>query len=322
MQRMSPELRFHPPMECKPTEQVPTGEQWQYELKLDGYRTQAIKQRGEARLFSRNGKPFDERFPDIAEAILALRVKECVLDGEVVALDEQGRHSFSLLQNTRSKRAQLSFYIFDLLFLNGKDLTKLPLSQRRAALESLALPKLSRIQCSPVFQGEPAQIMQKIREFGFEGIVAKRLDSFYVHGEAPGTWLKHKTQQSADFVIGGYIPGTQGLDELLVGRVEGERLLFVESVKNGFVPATRATVFAAISDETTEECPFSNLPEKKGTHGVDREKMKKVRWVRPSVLVEIAFNEMTTAGHLRHSKFVRLREEHDTRRRAKGKRRT
>src|ERR1051325_2907961 len=146
MQRMSPTLQFRRPMECKETAKVPAGEQWQYELKLDGYRAEAIKQRGEVRLFSRNGKSFDELFPEIADAVLALRVKECVLDGEIVALDEQGRHSFSLLQNIRSRQTPLNFYVFDVLFLEGKDMMKMPLARRRTALESLPFPKTSKVQ--------------------------------------------------------------------------------------------------------------------------------------------------------------------------------
>jgi DNA ligase D-like protein (predicted ligase) len=320
MQRMSPTLRFRPPMECKTAARVPAGELWQYELKLDGYRAQAIKQRGEVRLFSRNGKGFNELFQEVAEAVLALRVKECVLDGEIVALDEQGRHSFSLLQNIRSRQAPLNFYVFDVLFLDGKDMMKMPLARRRAALESLPIPKTSKVQLSPIFHGDPEHIMEKVREFGFEGVVAKRTDSLYVPGEAPGTWLKHKTQQSADFVVGGYIPGAYGLDELVVGTMDGNQLLFVDSVKNGFVPATRSNVFAAITKAATYECPFFNLPEKKGAHRMDREKMKEVRWVEPSVIVEVAFNEVTSNGHLRHSKFVRLREQHDARPKVKRRR--
>ena len=313
MQRMSPVLRFHEPMECRHTHHVPAGEDWQYELKLDGYRTQAIKQRGEVHLYSRNGKSFDELFPEIAEAVLKLKVKECILDGEVVALDEQGHHSFSLLQNIRSKKAPLNFYIFDVLWLDGEDVIRNPLSLRRGLLERMGVPAGSKVQLSPIFHGQPKHIMEKIREFGFEGVVAKQLDSIYESGVASGAWLKHKTQNSDEFVIGGYIPGAHGLNEIVVGRRESKQLVFVESVKNGFVPATRAKVHAAIENSVIEGCPFSNLPEKKGAHRMDREKMKKVRWVKPKQIVEIAFNETTSGGHLRHAKFLRLRDKIDLR---------
>jgi bifunctional non-homologous end joining protein LigD len=300
-------------MECRTVEHVPAGENWQYELKLDGYRCQGIKQRGEVHLYSRNGKSFDELYPEIVDAVLALRVKECILDGEIVALDEQGHHSFALLQNVRSTKAPLNFYVFDVPWLDGEDVMKRSLRLRRAMLETMAIPSSSKVKLSPTFQGDPEHIMEKIREFGFEGIVAKRLDSFYEPGEASGVWLKRKTQRSADFIIGGYIPGSHGLDEIVVGREEGDRMLYVESVKNGFVPATRSEVRAAIENMVIEECPFSNLPEKKGAHRMDREKMKKVRWVKSKQIVEIAFNEMTSSGHLRHAKFLRLLEKDDLR---------
>jgi len=302
-------------MECKHAAILPGGGEWQYELKLDGYRVQAIKNNREVRLFSRNGKPFEERFHEVADAVRALRAEEFILDGELVAVDELGRHSFASLQKVGKRRSAFRFYAFDLLALDGKDLTKLPLARRRNLLEAkVPMPATSLVQLGPVFLGDPGHILAKIREFGFEGAVAKRLDSIYVPGEAPGTWLKHKTQQSEDFLVGGFIATAQAVDEILVGRRDGDRLIFVENVSAGFVPATRRKTFAVLAPLVASACPFSNLPEKTGPRRTDREKMAGVRWVRPVMLAEIAFNEMTSSGHLRHAKFLRLREEGDVRR--------
>jgi bifunctional non-homologous end joining protein LigD len=146
--------------------------------------------------------------------------------------------------------------------------------------------------------------------------VAKKSDSIYQPGEAPGTWVKKKLQRSEDFIVGGFIPGAHGVDQLVVGvRKDGE-LHFVDSVKNGFVPTTRRKVQEAIEKLIVADCPFVNLPEKKRPHAMDREKMRTVKWVKPKVLAEIAFNEWTPSAHLRHSKFLRLREPRDLRRRA------
>jgi len=123
-----------------------------------------------------------------------------------------------------------------------------------------------------------------------------------------GAWQKHKTQPSDDFVIGGYSDGGNGrVDEIAVGECKDGKLLFVEAVKNGFVPATRREVFQTIANLQVPDCPFVNLPEKKGAHRMDEEKMQTFHWVKPKVMAEIAFNNRTTLGHLRHSRFLRLR---------------
>src|SRR4051794_3094871 len=136
MQKMPPTLRFVPPMECKNVERIPEGADWQYELKLDGYRAIAVKQSGELMLYSRYGNSFNGDFPGVVEALEKLRPKRFVIDGEIVALDEDGRHSFNLLQRSRKQPiAALQFYLFDLIYLDDENLMHLPLSKRRARLE-------------------------------------------------------------------------------------------------------------------------------------------------------------------------------------------
>jgi DNA ligase D-like protein (predicted ligase) len=319
MQKMPARLRFIPPMECSPVDKIPEDRDWQYELKLDGYRAIAIKQDGEVDLFSRNGNSFTARFPEIVDALLRVRPKRFVLDGEIVALDEQGRHSFALLQKIQRSKAAVHFYLFDLLHLDNENLMKRPLSHRRDRMEESFRALVKPLDLSPILQGSAAKVLQQVRAFEFEGVVAKRKDSIYLPGQTPGTWQKHKTQRSDDFLIGGYIPGAHGIDQLVVGELRDGKLHYADSVKNGFVAATRRRVFEAIKGREIKLPPFVNLPEKKGPHRMDREKMKEVRWLKPNVVAEIAFNERTESGHLRHSKFLRLREPAD--RRVKKKRR-
>jgi DNA ligase D-like protein (predicted ligase) len=308
MQKMPPELFFVEPMECKAVEKLPDDpEEWQYEIKFDGYRSIAIKQHGDVRLFSRNGNSFDAAYPAVAEAIVKLRAKSFVLDGELVAINAEGRHSFALLQH-RAPGTQVYYYVFDLLHLDGKELRGLSLQRRRSQLEQ-AFPEWPKsVRLSPLLTGALSAIEANIRDFQFEGIVAKQKRAPYLSGEAPGTWIKHKIQRTEDFVVGGYIPGPHGVDQLLVGKREQKNLLFVESIKNGFVPATRRLVEEAIKHLQIDACPFSNLPEKKRAHAMDRDKMKKVRWLAPKVDCEVAFNEWTPNQHLRHARFIRLKE--------------
>jgi ATP-dependent DNA ligase len=263
MQKMPAPLRFIRPMECLEVDRIPEGELWQYELKLDGYRMIAIKQNGDVHLFSRKGNFFDSKFPSIAQTLEALRIKRFVLDGEILALDERGRHSFELLQNIKTSKAPLLFYVFDLLHIDKDDLTKRILEKRRRRLESefSALPK--NIQLSPILAGEASRVSSHVRDFEFEGVVAKRLDSIYVPGKISNKWQKYKTQMSDDFLVGGYIPGRYGIEQLVVGEKRDGDLCYVESVKNGFVASTRRKVFDVIKGKEIEKCPFVNLPEKK-----------------------------------------------------------
>lgn len=313
MQKMPARLHFISPMECLEVDQIPEGDLWQYELKLDGYRTIAIKQNGEVDLFSRNGISFNSKFPSVVKRLEESRLKRFMLDGEIVALDEQGRHSFGLLQKIQTTKAHLRFYVFDLLHFDNADLTKSILKKRRRRLEEEFSTLAENIQLSPILVGKAQEVLAHAKKFEFEGVVAKRIDSVYRAAETSNNWQKNKTQRSDDFLIGGYIPGSYGIEQLIVGEKRDGDFYFVESVKNGFVPSTRQRVFESIKGKEIKRCPFVNLPEKKGAHRMDREKMAKVRWMEPRFAAEIAFNERTPGGHLRHSRFLRLRERADVR---------
>ncbi len=312
-----PQARFEfvEPMQAKPAADLPNGDNWRYEIKLDGYRALAIKNKGAAQLFSRRSNPLGSRFPEITGAVAALE-DGLILDGEIVALDEQGRPSFHLIQNRGSKKAPLVFYAFDILAYRGRDLRQLPLTQRRAVLENLMSGAREPLRLSVTLEAEPADLIAAAREQALEGVIAKRADSLYEAGERTGAWIKVKLNQGQELVIGGYKPGKDGFENLAVGYYEGDRLQFIGKVKNGFVPATKREVAAQFDALETGACPFANLPEPKSARrgeALTAEAMKKYRWLEPKLVAQVEFTDWTAANHLRHSKFVALRDDKDPR---------
>src|SRR5271165_3482069 len=171
-------------MECLPVATLPEGKGWSFEIKLDGFRLEAVKKKGETALFSRRGNILNRKFPYIAIALKGL-TDDTILDGEVVALDSQGRSDFNLLQNFRSAESKIHYYVFDILALKGKDVSALPLAERRKVLEK-ALKRNQHISTSPAEAGSSAKILTFVKEHGLEGVVAKRLDSLYEPGKRSG----------------------------------------------------------------------------------------------------------------------------------------
>jgi DNA ligase D-like protein (predicted ligase) len=307
-------IGFIESMECLPVSTLPEGKNWSYEIKLDGFRLEAVKRKGETALFSRRGNILNRKFPYIATALEALP-NDTILDGEVVALDEQGRSDFNLLQNFRSAESKIHYYVFDILALKGRDVSMLPLAERRKILDK-ALKRNDHISNSPSEAGSSAKILTFVKQHGLEGVVAKRLDSLYEPGKRSGAWCKYRINLGQEFVVGGYTPGGNGFDALILGFYRGKELFFAARVRAGFVPATRRQVFAKIMNLKTEKCPFVNLPEQsegRWGQGLTAEKMKSCVWVKPRVVVRIDFAEWTGADKLRHTKFVGLREDKDPR---------
>lgn len=305
---MPAQLQFIAPMECKEVrapDQLPRGKGWQYEVKLDGYRCIAIKQHNEVQLFSRRGKPFAQ-FPNLFASLLEQRARDFIVDGEIVALDAYGRSNFNALQRWGRSPVDVHFFAFDLLHLNGESLARTPLHERQNQLWQSFLEG-GFIHLPRPLKADLDLILTKVKAFGFEGIVAKQIDSTYEPGQRSGAWIKMKMKQSDEFIVGGYISGGNRVDELIVGKPSPAGLQYVESLDDGFIPATRLDVFAKLKKFATLECPFVNLPEKNGPHRMDREKMRKATWVKPRLVAEIAFNEWTPDGHLRHGEFKSLR---------------
>jgi ATP-dependent DNA ligase len=181
---------FVAPMLLLRTERLPEGSEWEYEIKLDGYRAVAFKAGGKLSLRSRNNNDFAARYPSFAKALACLPNNTAV-DGEIVALDNAGKPSFNALQNYGSSKANLIYYIFDVMVLAGKDVMEEPLGTRRKLLEKNLLPKLAEpIRYSPVLEASLAELIQAVKMQGFEGLVAKRLDSQYQPGLRTGAWQK------------------------------------------------------------------------------------------------------------------------------------
>src|SRR5687768_6350939 len=305
-------LDFMKPMLAKPAAQLPIGSNWVYELKLDGYRTLALKQRNVVTLFSRRGNNMNLHFPTIAAAC-AFLPNDTIVDGEVVVMDQSGRPSFSALQHSRFTPDALYFYIFDLLAYQGKDLRKLPLTERRRLLEDYALKGMrDPVRLSAVFNSSPNALVAAAKKAGLEGVIAKRMDSRYETGERSGAWVKYKTNKGQELVIGGYKPGPNGFDYLLVGYYEARNLIFIAKIRNGFTPALRREIAAKFGPLRTSQCPFANLPEPASARrgeAITAEVMKQIQWLRPKLVAQIEFTEWTEGNHLRHSRFVALRDD-------------
>jgi bifunctional non-homologous end joining protein LigD len=309
-------LKFIPPMLAKPSVFLPEGENWMYEIKLDGYRALVVKKQSEVHLFSRRGNKLKERFPSIAKSFSFLPANTTI-DGEIVAIDDQGRISFTALQNSQSRPAQLYFYAFDLLALRGKDVRRLKLGQRRSLLHDEVLSEAQDpVRLSANFDAPPRDLIAAATKQGLEGIVAKRVDSVYESGERSGAWLKYKTNKGQELVIAGYKPGPTAFEYLLAGYYEGRDLIFIAKIKNGFTPALRRQVAAQFKGLGTRVCPFANLPEPRNARrgeALTAEVMKQMCWLKPGLVAQIEFTEWTTSNHLRHSRFVALRDDKNAR---------
>lgn len=209
--------RFIEPMLLLRTEKLPQGADWLYEIKLDGYRILAIKSEGSVRLRSRNDNDYTTQYASIAAALRALP-DETVIDGEVVALEDQDRPSFTLLQNHASSRASLAYFIFDVLILNGRDVMGETLERRRVLLERHILPSLAEPICySPEVTASLPDPIRSARSAGLEGLVAKRRKSRYEPGQRSGAWQKMRINRGQEFVIGGYTPSGSNFDALIFG---------------------------------------------------------------------------------------------------------
>lgn len=306
-------VQFIESMECLGVTKLPEGPDWTYEIKLDGFRLEAVKAAKEVTLYSRRGNVLNKKFGYIAEALAKLP-PSTILGGEVVALDANNRSDFNLLQNFRSAEARIHYYAFDMLVLKGKSLLRLPLRERRAMLAKV-LPENNHVSLS-VVDPNLRHILQFVTDHGLEGVVAKRVDSLYEPGKRSGQRAKHRINQGQEFVIGGYTPGTLGFDAIIVGFYVGKHLQFAARVRAGFVPATRRAVFAKVKDSKIDACPFANLPEQsegRWGQGLTAEKMKGCVWVKPKIVVRIDFAEWTGADKLRHTQFVALRDDKDPR---------
>jgi bifunctional non-homologous end joining protein LigD len=302
---------FIPPMLLVRTEKLPEGQDWLYELKLDGYRSIAFKTGRKVHLRSRNNKDFNATYPDIVKALGGMP-DETVIDGEVVALDETGRPSFSALQNYGSGKIPILYYVFDVMVLEAVDVMREPLSRRRELLEQKILPHLIEpIKYSAELDSDLSDLIQSVKNLRLEGLVAKHRDSRYEPGLRTRAWWKMRVNAGQEFVIGGYTLGNP-FDALVFGYYEGNRLMYVARTRNGFTPPSRRRLFERFRGLEVQDCPFVNLPETRNGRwgeGLTKEKLLECRWLKPVLVGQFEFAEWTPEGHLRHSRFVGLRED-------------
>jgi bifunctional non-homologous end joining protein LigD len=287
-------------------QEVPKGDGWLFEVKWDGYRALAYVKGGEAHLVSRNGNDLSARFPEVAKEVAkAVKTPDCVLDGEICALDEQGRPSFSAMQQGKPG-TQVVYEVFDLLELEGEPLIDLPLVERRRRLEALLDRRIRTVRLSEVFEDGEA-LYRAALDRGLEGIIAKRADCPYRQGKRTREWLKIKTHGRQEFVIAGYTKG-QGrrsgrFGSLVLGVWRGGELSYVGNCGTGFTDKDIDQLLSRLRPLEQPVSPFSTVP-----------KMPKVRkadvvWVKPELVCEVEFVEWTHDGRLRAPSFQGLRED-------------
>jgi bifunctional non-homologous end joining protein LigD len=301
-------------MLCETVRSLPRGPEWIFEIKFDGFRIIASQPKeGGVVLWSRNQNSLNRKFFYIADALSFLPA-DTVLDGELVALDEQERPQFSLLQSFRSAADRVRYVAFDILRLRGRSLLQLPLMERKRILKREVEGRAPQVLISEFSEGSAAAMLRQVRERRLEGLIGKRKEGVYEPGERSGAWVKHRINQGQEFVAGGYIPGTHGIEALLVGFYRGKDLLYVVSLRAGFTAESREKIFTRIRKLVTPACPFANLPQENsrsrwGGEGMTSEKMKRCVWAKPGLVVQVEFVEWTGDTHLRHARFAGIRED-------------
>ncbi|HEY6488758.1 MAG: DNA ligase D [Terracidiphilus sp.] len=302
---------FIAPQLAQQARRAPDGNGWIHELKLDGYRIQVHVQSKKgtrtATLFTRSGLDWTHRMPNLARAAAAtLDIESCILDGEIVALDAEGRASFGDLQAAfqEGKQADLLYFAFDLLHLDGRNPRKLPLSGRKAILAELfsQIDPESTLHLSEHIEARGSEVFAKACELGAEGIVSKVASSPYTAGRG-NTWLKMKCALQQEFVVGGFTPpekGGRGIGALLLGYYDGARLRYAGRCGTGFTEATHRTLRDRLDALVQKTSPYEKLPS---------EARRNVLWVKPKLVAQVAFSTWTKDELVRQASFKGLREE-------------
>jgi len=290
------------------SEQPPPGDEWLSEVKLDGYRVLCRLQQGTAQLFTRSGLDWTHKWESIAQAASKLPVEQAWIDGELVAVDDSGAIRFQAMQNlTRGQGApRLVYYVFDLVYMNGHDLSQVPLLERKELLRQIisTRSKSGPIVYNDHIAGRAADVFEHACLHGMEGIVAKRADAAYVQDRVK-SWLKIKCRHRQEFVIGGFTKpagSRAGFGALLVGVYDDQqKLRYAGRVGTGFDQDMLKTLAAKFALLEQTRSPFSNPPTGREAHGV--------RWLKPQFVAEVNFSEWTDSGVIRHAAFAGLRED-------------
>ncbi|MDP1880793.1 MAG: DNA ligase D [Parachlamydiaceae bacterium] len=304
--------KFIRPMLSTLVDAPPDNDEWIYEIKWDGYRALSICQKKDVQIFSRNQKSFNEKFYPILDALKKLNLN-AVLDGEIVAVQESGLANFGKLQEWRSEAdGQLIYYVFDILWLNDYDLTSLPLSQRKELLKDV-IPKEGLIRQSITFDFHVNKILEISKKMGLEGIIAKKIKSAYLPGIRSHEWLKIKTQNRHEVVIGGYTINENSpklFSALLVGVYENGLLHYMGKVGTGFNDKIQKKLKQKFKALFTKQCPFTykpdvNVPSRFRPNPPHAE----VFWLKPQLVCEVNYTEITRDGIMRHPSFKGMRED-------------
>ena len=288
------------------TEKPPEGDEWLHEIKFDGYRVLCKIQGADVHLSTRHGKDWTDRFPTLGRAARELPVREALIDGEIVVLDERGVSSFQSLQNAlgRGREKDIVYYAFDLLYLDGKDLRREPLVERKKALAEMLRKAPKTIQYTEHLEGNGPAFFKQACDHSLEGIVAKRREAPYRSGRTTD-WLKIKCLDRQEFVVAGYTDpegARTGFGALVLGVHEKDgRLRYVGRVGTGFTEATLDDLYGRFQKLARSTSPFDRPPASRAAKGV--------HWIEPKLVAEVAFGGWTDDKIIRHSRFEGLRED-------------
>ncbi|MEO6549487.1 MAG: DNA ligase D [Ferruginibacter sp.] len=287
-------------------------EGWQYEIKWDGYRAIAYVNKGKVELRSRNNKSFNEKFYAVFDVLKKLKIN-AVLDGEIIVADDNGMANFGNLQNWRSEAdGRLLFYVFDILWLEGKSLMPLPLSQRSALLKAY-LPEDDIIRLSNTFKVSGIEFYATAEKMGLEGIIAKKSGSPYLPGDRSSNWLKIKTQSRQEVVIGGFTKNEgsgKHFSSLLVGVYEEGKLRYTGKIGTGFTDKLQKEMMDQFRSLIIKTSPFTSVPDVNKPSRFRPDPPKALAtWLKPELICEVSFREMTTDGVMRHPSFKGMRSD-------------
>ncbi|MEJ7692490.1 DNA ligase D [Daejeonella sp.] len=286
---------------------------WVYEVKWDGYRALGFIQDGSVELFSRNNKSFNDKFYPIKKTLETWKIN-AVVDGEIMVINDKGVSNFGNLQNWRSEAdGELVFYVFDLVWYEGKSLTDLPLSQRQQVLKEVLPTDDDSIRLSKVFNASGTDFFRAAEKMGLEGIIAKKADSTYSANVRSREWLKIKVSQRQEVVIAGYTKNedtTKAFSSLLLGVYEGGKLQYAGKVGTGFSVSKQKEMLRQFKPLITDKSPFSSEPDyNKPSRFRPNPPKTKATWLKPELVCEVAFTEVTSDGVFRHPSFQGMRSD-------------